>query len=153
MKTVEIHLDGKDFVVGRLDAQKSTFISFTIFTPLLLSLEAAAKSAGQDMASLMTMLSGLEESKFNKIVQELFPLIKIREKNMLCSIYSDGVFTYQNFADDPYIFMSLLKASIELSFGDFFDSAARIFPIVAAIWGGLKTAASAVSNGLASENP
>lgn len=152
MKTIEVKLDGKEFVIGRLDAQKSAFLSFTIFTPFLLSIDAAAKSGGQEVSALLGLLTGLEEDKFNKMVQSLFPLIKIRENNVLCNIYSDGIFTYQNLADDPYIFMSLLKASIELSFGDFFDSAARVFPVVAAIWEGIKQAGSIASSGLASAN-
>jgi len=150
MKTIEINLDGKDFVIGRLDAKKAAFISMTIITPFLMSIETAVKSAGKEASGLCDMLMSLDEAKFDSIINSLFPLIRIREKNVLCNIFSEGMFTHQDIADDSYIFMSLLKASVEFSFGDFFDSAARIFPAVAVMWGSLKEMGKVMSDSLAS---
>lgn len=145
MKTIELNLEGRDYVVGRLDAKQSSFICMTIFTPLLLAMQSEAQTKGE-AGMLCNMLMGLDEAQYNRVVDPLFALMKVKEGNKLCNIFSQGQFIYANIADDPFIFMSLLKAAIELSFGDFFDSAARIFPFVAVVWEQIKGMSTALAS-------
>lgn len=148
MKTVEISVNDKSYVVGRLNAKDSTFITLTIFMPIYAALETAA-AGGSD--SFTTILNGLDKKQYDFVTDSLFSLVKVKESNVLCNVFSNGNFIYENVVEDPDIYLSILKASFELSFGDFFDSAARLFPLVSKVWGGIKMMREHVSNALASE--
>jgi len=146
MKTIEVKLNDVTYVVGRLNAKDATFITATIFVPILAALEASS-APGQEEA-FSKIMSGLSRKQYEDVTDSLFSLIKIKENNILCDVFSHGKFNYENVQDDPYIYLSLLKASFELSFGDFFDSAARVFPFVAAVWERMQAASATLASAM-----
>ncbi|MBL0320454.1 MAG: hypothetical protein IPP74_14360 [Alphaproteobacteria bacterium] len=129
MKTIEIKLNDADYIIQGLNAHDASYLAVQ-FMPILLSLQSAITS--DSTTAIAGALSGLTKDKYNEIVFSLFSLIKKREHNVLCDIFKNGVFMYEDVKNDPYLYMSLLGQSFMLSFGDFLDSAARAFPSAAA---------------------
>lgn len=130
MKTVEIKLNDVDYVVSSMNAHDASYLAVQ-FMPILMSLQSAISSTDSTQA-ISSALSSLTKEKYNEIVYSLFALIKKRDHNMMCDVFKDGVFLYDDIKSDPYVYMSLLKESFMLSFADFLASAARAFPSAAA---------------------
>jgi hypothetical protein len=130
MKTIEVKLNDVDYVIAGMNAHDSSYLAVQ-FMPILLSLQSAISSTDSTTA-ISGALGGLTKDKYNEIVYSLFGLIKKRDHNVLCDVFKDGIFLYNDIKNDPYVYMSLLKESFMLSFADFLASAARAFPSAAA---------------------
>lgn len=129
MQTKEITLNEIVYVITRLNAHDSSFLAIQ-FLPILASLQSAL-GAQKDATALAGVLAGLTKEKYDEIVFALFCRIKRREHNALFNIFDNGVIVYEDIKSDPFLYLSLLKESFMLSFGDFLVSAARAFPSVA----------------------
>ena len=135
MKTIEIKVKDKEYTIGRMNAKDASFIAITMIVPLLASLEEANASGNTDI--LCKILKGLSKDEMSKLSDSLFEEVKLREHNVLCSVFKSGQFMYEDILDDYEIYLSLLKASVELSFGDFLASAGRVFPKIGEFQAGL----------------
>lgn len=130
MKTIEVKLNDVDYIIQNMNAHDASYLAVQ-FMPILMSLQSAI-SANDSTQAISGALGGLTKEKYNEIVYSLFGLIKKRDHNVLCDVFKDGVFMYEDIKNDPYVYMSLLKESFMLSFADFLASAARAFPSAAA---------------------
>lgn len=131
MKTIEVKVNDIDYVVHSLNAHDASYLAVQ-FMPILVSLQAAISIADGGSA-ISSALASLTKEKYNEIVFSLFALVKRRDSNALCDVFKNGHFIYAEIKEDPYIYLSLLKESFMLSFGDFLFSAARAFPAVAGV--------------------
>lgn len=138
MKTVDIKVGEAEYVIGRLNAQDSSFFCLNMFMPILAALPAAATNVG-DVSAIGNILRGLKREDYNEVTHALFSLIKKRDRNVLCDVFKDGRFVYEDIQDDAEVYLTLLRESFKLSFLDFFVSAARVFPAVAVFLDAMKT--------------
>lgn len=128
MKTVEVELNGINYIIPSMNAQDATYWVIQMM-PVIAPLSGAISKEGE----LSNALSGLSKEKYTDIVNALFSGIKRMENGVTAHIMSNGTFMYDDIGSDVFVYLSLLKESFTLNFKDFLASAAKVFPAAAAI--------------------